>query len=120
VDRVVELPRRVRASLFLFAAAWPALAGAQSPPAPGTPYPGPCVQVEVAGRKAGHLDCATQRLAAAARAAQASARAAFDTPVIDARAPDVRTGVASQSATRQRMGNALGTSVHPQRPVSRP
>jgi hypothetical protein len=74
----------------------------------------------LAGARVGHLDCATQALEAAARAAQERARQAIATPVLDASAPDVRTGVASQSATRQRMGSAFGVSVHPQRPARRP
>ncbi|NLS28479.1 hypothetical protein S2M10_34890 [Sphingomonas sp. S2M10] len=86
----------------------------------GTPPPAPCVVVDIAGTRVGHLDCATQALEAAARAAQARARQAIVTPVLDAGSPDVRTGIASQSATRQRMGNAFGVSVHAQRPARRP
>lgn len=82
----------------------------------GETAPQPCVQVDVGGYRAGHLDCASQRLEAAARIAQAQARSAIETPVIDATSPDVQTGVANQAATRLRMGNALGNSVHPQRP----
>ncbi|WP_170935486.1 hypothetical protein [Sphingopyxis indica] len=82
----------------------------------GDTTPQPCVQVDVGGYRAGHLDCASQRLEAAARIAQAQARSAIETPVIDATSPDVQTGVANQTATRLRMGNALGNSVHPQRP----
>lgn len=91
-----------------------------STPAPtariGGPAPGPCVMVDIAGHRAGHLDCATDRLQAAADTAQAQTRAAIDTPVIGAGSPDIQTGVANQTATRLRMGNALGNSVHPQRP----
>lgn len=82
----------------------------------GGPAPGPCVIVDIAGHRAGHLDCATDRLQAAADTAQAQTRAGIDTPVIGAGSPDIQTGVANQSATRLRMGNALGNSVHPQRP----
>ncbi|WP_333837447.1 hypothetical protein [Novosphingobium sp.] len=81
---------------------------------------GPCVTVEIGGYRAGHLDCASRRLEEAARAAQAQARAAIDAPVIDATSADVRTGVANQTATRQRMGNTFGTSVYPQRPNTVP
>ncbi|SNS69430.1 hypothetical protein SAMN06295912_112112 [Sphingomonas laterariae] len=82
----------------------------------GGPAPGPCVTVDIAGHRAGHLECATDRLQAAAETAQAQTRSAIETPVIGAGSPDVQTGVANQTATRQRMGNTFGTSVHPQRP----
>lgn len=85
----------------------------------GTP-PAPCVQVDIAGHRAGHLDCASQTLQEAARVAQAQARSAIDTPVLDAGSPDVRVGVSSLSGSRLRMGNALGNSVHPQRPNRAP
>lgn len=79
-----------------------------------------CVVVDIAGHKAGELECATQALQEAARTAQAQARAGLDPSVTHARSPDIRTGVASQSATRQRLGRAFGISVHPQRPVPGP
>ncbi|MEG3089655.1 hypothetical protein [Sphingomonas sp. PB4P5] len=85
----------------------------------GGPPPGPCVEVDIAGHRAGQLDCASDRLRQAARLAQAQARAPLDTPVLKAGAPDVRVGVASLPGTRLRMGNALGNSVHPQRPPRR-
>lgn len=85
----------------------------------GTP-PAPCVQVDIAGHRAGHLDCASQALQEAGRIAQAQARSAIDTPVLEAGSPDVRVGVSSLSGSRLRMGNALGNSVHPQRPNRAP
>jgi hypothetical protein len=75
-----------------------------------------CVEVDIAGYKAGHLDCASQRLQAATRQAQARAPNADSYDVPGARAPDVITGVANQTATRQRMGNQYGVGVRPQRP----
>ena len=78
--------------------------------------PGPCVQVDVAGHRAGHLDCAAEALREAARSAQIQARSGIDTPVPQAGSPDVTVGVSSLSGSRLRMGNALGVSVHPQRP----
>ncbi|WP_341021107.1 hypothetical protein [Brevundimonas diminuta] len=81
---------------------------------------GPCVIVDIAGERAGHLDCATRALQDAARTAQSEARAGIDAPLIGAGSPDVQTGVAHEAATRLRMGNALGRSVHPERPASRP
>lgn len=85
----------------------------------GTP-PAPCVEVEIAGHRVGHLDCASQALQEAGRIAQAQARSAIDTPVLEAGSPDVRVGVSSLSGSRLRMGNALGHSVHPQRPNRAP
>ncbi len=81
---------------------------------------GPCVIVEIAGTRAGHLDCATQKLTEAARSAQTQARAGYDVPVPQAGSPDVQLGVANQTATRLRMGSAFGNSVHSERPVTRP
>ena len=75
-----------------------------------------CVQVDVAGYRAGHLDCAAQALQQAARMAQVRARAGMETSVPQAGAPDPAVGVASLTGARLRMGDALGASVHPQRP----
>ncbi|MFC4253989.1 hypothetical protein GRI97_01060 [Altererythrobacter xixiisoli] len=87
----------------------------------GTAAPqGPCVIVDIAGEQAGHLDCATRRLAQAARIAQDQARAGIDAPVSQAGSPDTRIGIANQSATRLRMGSGFGTSVHAERPATRP
>lgn len=82
--------------------------------------PQPCVIVDIAGTRAGHLDCATDRLQEAARAAQAESRAGLEAPTPGAGSPDVQVGVAHETATRLRMGDALGRSVHPERPNSRP
>lgn len=75
-----------------------------------------CVEVDIAGYRAGHIDCATLRLQQATGDAQARAPNAetFDVPT--ARSADVVTGVANQTATRQRMGNQFGVGVRPQRP----
>lgn len=75
-----------------------------------------CVEVDIAGYKAGHLDCATRRLRAATREAQERAPNAESFDVPGARSADVVTGVANQTATRQRMGNQFGVGVRPQRP----
>lgn len=80
----------------------------------------PCVIVEIAGERSGHLDCATRRLQEAARIAQGEARAGIDAPIPQTGSPDVQLGIANQTATRLRMGSALGRSVHPERPASRP
>ncbi|MBI2248350.1 MAG: hypothetical protein HYU61_00330 [Brevundimonas diminuta] len=93
-------------------------AGAQTVAPPSAPSPETlCVQVDVGGDRAGHLDCAAQTLQRAARAAQEQARAEFDTPAPNARSSDLTVGVVSQTAVRQRLGANFGTSVHPQRPV---
>ncbi|MEN5169267.1 hypothetical protein ABE444_06860 [Brevundimonas pondensis] len=76
-----------------------------------------CVQVDVGGDRAGHLDCAAEVLQRAARLAQGQARAAFEAPTPDARSSDLTVGVVNQSAVRQRLGANFSVSVHPQRPV---
>jgi hypothetical protein len=78
---------------------------------------GPCVEVDIVGYRPGHLECASRSLEDAARLAQSQARAAIDTPVIGAGSPDIRTGVASQAATRQRLGTNYGVAVRPPRPA---
>lgn len=91
------------------------VAAQEAPPAP--PAANLCVQVDVGGDRAGHLDCAAEALQRAARLAQNQARAAFEAPSPDARSSDLTVGVASQTAARQRFGSTFGLSVHPQRPV---
>jgi len=106
----------VRLLLPLLVAFSPAAALAQQ--APSSPSPADvCVQVDVGGDRAGHLDCAAEALQRAARLAQSQARAAFEAPTPDARSSDLTVGVASQTAARQRFGSNFGLSVHPQRPV---
>lgn len=75
-----------------------------------------CVEVDIAGYKAGHLDCATLRLREAMRAAQTRVANAPSLAVPSADSADVVTGVANQTATRHRMGGTFGTAVRPQRP----
>ena len=93
---------------------------AESPRIGGEPIPEPCIVVDIAGHKAGHLDCATLRLQEAANLAQAEARAGIDTPIPQAGSPDTEIGIAHEAATRLRMGSALGRSVTPERPVRPP
>jgi len=81
---------------------------------------GPCVIVDISGDRAGHLDCATQKLTEAARIAQEQTRAGIDAPVPKAGSPDTQIGVAHQAATRLRMGSGFGNSVHSERPTTRP
>lgn len=106
----------IRFFLPLLSAFSPAAALAQQ--APLSPSSSEvCVQVDVGGDRAGHLDCAAEALQRAARLAQSQARAAFETPTPDARSSNLTVGVASQTAVRQRFGSNFGLSVHPQRPV---
>lgn len=80
----------------------------------------PCVAVDVAGHRVGHLECAARRLEQAVRAARDQAEAVRDTTVPAAGSPDVQIGVSSLSGSRLRMGSALGRSVRPERPVAIP
>lgn len=73
----------------------------------------PCVQVDIGGHRAGHLECATQALEEAARIARRDAEAARDISVAQAGSPDVQVGVASRSATRLRLRENFGVSVRP-------
>lgn len=86
----------------------------------GTPPKGPCVQVDIAGHRAGHLDCASQALQEAGRVAQRQARAAIDISIAGAGSPDTEVGVASLPGSRLRMGRNLGRSVYPDRPNRTP
>jgi hypothetical protein len=99
---------------------------AWSPPSQGQdPAPVTLPEVVVLGRSVPPSDCASgepaltcaaQALQAAARLAQARAANAGDPDVPGATSADVVTGVANQTATRQRMGNQFGVGVRPQRP----
>lgn len=79
----------------------------------GVRSPAPCVQVDIAGHRAGHLDCATQRLEEAARIARRDADAARDLSVAQAGSPDVQVGVASRAGTRLRLRENFGVSIRP-------
>jgi hypothetical protein len=79
----------------------------------GDPPPAPCVQVDIAGHRAGHLDCATQALTQAGKDARRQAEAARGIPVAQAGSPDVVVGVASRAGTRLRLRENFGVSVRP-------
>jgi len=79
----------------------------------GGTAPQPCVVVDIAGHRAGHLDCATQVLGEAARIARRDAEAARDVSVAQAGSPDVRVGVASRAGTRLRLRENFGVSIRP-------
>lgn len=84
---------------------------------PARQAPSPCVAVDIGGQRAGHLDCAVQRLEEAARIGRIEAGVARGFSVPAAGSPDVRVGVSSLSGIRLRMGGNLGTFVRPSRPV---
>lgn len=75
-----------------------------------------CVVVEIDGYRAGDLECVSQKLTDAARSAQQRGGNQASLGLPQAGSPDVEVGVASRSGASLRMGNALGHSVHPQRP----
>lgn len=121
IGRVLVLAVIAASALTAPARAWAqALEAAPSTPISGVTVgaapsaAGPCVQVDVGGYRAGHLDCAIQALQAAARQSQARARSGVDAPV--AGATDVRLGVASLAGAGLRMGPNLGVSAQAWRP----
>lgn len=78
----------------------------------GSP-PAPCVEVDIAGHRAGYLDCATRALTEAAQDARRQAETAHDVSVARAGSPDVQVGVASRAGTRLRLRENFGVSVRP-------
>lgn len=74
----------------------------------------PCVTVEVDGHRALPLDCLQRRMTPS-DGARRGAPESFDSEDIVRQAPN-RIGQFSRSALRNRMGNALGHGVRPQRP----
>lgn len=89
-----------------------------APPEPrrrtiGGEGPPPCVQVDIAGHRAGHLDCATAALERAAETARRDTDAAHRIPVAGAGSPDVEVGVASRAGTRLRLRENFGASIRP-------
>lgn len=79
---------------------------------------GPCVIVDVAGKRAGALTCANRRLDAAVRLERARAMAAprLKLPASVQNAPTA-IGVATPAAARLRLGRNYGTSTRPFRPT---
>ena len=73
-----------------------------------------CVTVEVNGFRALPYDCLQQKMAPSPAPA-GSRDPALESADVTRLAPN-RIGQFSQSALRNRMGNTLGTGVHPQRP----
>lgn len=87
----------------------PARAPAQDPPA--------CIDVEVNGQRVPSYECMSARLAPTADQATRPAQLASER---NAMRPSNEIGLFNQAATHQRMGNAFGTSAHPQRPTAPP
>lgn len=75
--------------------------------------PSPCVRVDIAGHRAGHLECASRELEAAARVARRDSDAARNIPLPEAGSPDVQLGIASRAGTRLRLRGNFGKSVRP-------
>lgn len=72
-----------------------------------------CIEVDIAGHRAGHLDCATQAIEKAVRDTHRRLRAEGNLSVAKSGSPDPRTGVASRAGTRLRLRENFGTSVRP-------
>lgn len=121
--RLLIDPRGIAETLMIlsFMVATPVLAQTTpSEPTPAADAASParhCVEVDIAGYRAGTIDCAAARLDAVAKAAQERAAAALNLTIADATSADVVTGVANRTATRQRMGDQFGVGVRPQRPA---
>lgn len=79
--------------------------------------PQPCIDVTVNGYKTPSFDCLTQQMTPQAPAGGTSPGLASGAV---ANTPSNQLGLANEAAFRNRMGNAAGTSVHPQRPAPPP
>ena len=76
-----------------------------------------CIDVQVGQTRALAYDCLTRQLQGTE--GQRAARANREAMRMDvSKRPSNQLGLFNQSATGQRMGNAFGVSVHPQRPGS--
>lgn len=105
------LLKGIVASLLLYGASENSHADGGQPPIPASS----CVEVEVNGYRALPYDCYQQLMAPRATAPTDSVRAKFDAD-ISRRQPN-QNGLYSPSALKNRMGNNLGKSALPQRPV---
>lgn len=77
------------------------------------PASAPCVQVRIGSDEAGRWSCLNEAM---------KAEVDKTAPVVNAESPGERLapigqGLATPAATRQRLGDQYGKSVHPQRPV---
>ncbi|WP_024889646.1 hypothetical protein [Luteimonas huabeiensis] len=90
----------------------PAATLAQTPPVP--PADGGCIEVVVDGQRVRDYAC-LGRLMAPATAAAGGPTAPTAAEAMARRAPTT-LGLAHSEATRQRLGNAFGHGVRPQRP----
>jgi hypothetical protein len=107
----------VNARTAALAIAFAVLAASQATPAPQAalpPHPdatAPCVEVRIGQDSAGRLDCLNRALRAEV---DEVSPASIDSPA--AGAPADHLGQPTPAAVKQRMGNAYGRSVVPQRP----
>jgi len=113
-SNVMKPMNRKKAVLMLFIAGVSVTAGAQTPT---DPRDASCVEVEVNGQRAPAYGCLQQQMAPPTAPAGKDRKT---DPALDSadvtRLPPNQTGQFSQSALRNRMGNALGNGVKPQRP----
>jgi hypothetical protein len=85
------------------------------------PAGGPCVAVDIPGRRAGQTECAARKLRDVARAAQAAATADPTLAVPNATSSDTTIGVGNVIASSQRLGGDLiGAKILPRRPPPPP
>lgn len=78
-----------------------------------------CIEVEVDGQRIPAYDCLAEKLKPNAAAQAPRPDAALASERI-AQRPANEVALFNQAATHQRMGNAFGESVHPQRPPAPP
>jgi hypothetical protein len=79
----------------------------------------PCVDVEVNGERAPSYPCLSEKLLPADGKKTAKPGGGLASESIVQR-PSNQLGLFNHAATSHRMGNAFGTSVHPQRPAAPP
>lgn len=80
--------------------------------------PSPCIDVEVNGERVRDYDCLSRLMTPAKPDARPPATTMPSEDI--ARRPSNQLFLFNQEATRQRMGNTFGTSVHSQRPPEKP
>lgn len=105
-------PRAVLFLLAFAAAAAGNVAAASKDAQDAAPQSVPCVEVRIGADRAGRLDCLNQALRAAADAARPGSA---DVAVATNR-PPTALGLPTPAEAKQRLGNAYGHSVVPQRP----
>lgn len=112
----MKRPYRYSAVACLLWAAMPAAGGEPVRAPRAEPEPPVCIEVEVDGQRVPAYDCLSAKLAepaAGRRAPPPDARLGSERIAAQ---PGTRLSLFNQAATSQRMGNAFGESVRPQRP----